>query len=111
MSKMAMGFLECAGIGAALYAMDKACKLADVRITGIDTINPKDTSAFIPLTTQVKFEGTVANVEEAAEAARLAALELNEPEAVLVSVIPGPEEGTGRLGAISKISLSKAEVG
>ncbi|MDO5558021.1 MAG: BMC domain-containing protein, partial [Oscillospiraceae bacterium] len=64
---MAVGFLECAGYGALLYAMDRACKAADIRITGVDTINPKDTSAFIPLTAQVKFEGTVSQVKIAAE--------------------------------------------
>ena len=56
---MALGFLECAGYGAVLYAMDQACKAADIRIMGIDTINSKDSSAFIPLTVQVKFEGSV----------------------------------------------------
>ncbi|MBE5995379.1 MAG: BMC domain-containing protein, partial [Paenibacillaceae bacterium] len=67
---MAIGFLECAGYGAVLYAMDKACKAADVKIIGIDTINPKDAAAFIPLTAQVKFEGGVDDVKEACEAAR-----------------------------------------
>ena len=52
---MAIGFLECAGYGALLYSMDKACKAADIKIAGIDTINPKDSNAFIPLTAQVKF--------------------------------------------------------
>ena len=47
---MALGFLECAGYGTALYAMDHACKAADIRIVGIDTINSKDSSAIIPLT-------------------------------------------------------------
>ena len=37
---MAIGFLECAGYGAVLYAMDRACKAADIEIIGIDTINP-----------------------------------------------------------------------
>ena len=39
---MAIGFLECAGYATVLYAMDKACKAADVEIIGVDTINPKD---------------------------------------------------------------------
>ena len=53
---MAMGFLEVAGYGTALYAMDKACKATDIRILGIDTINPKNSSANIPLTVQVKLK-------------------------------------------------------
>lgn len=102
---MAIGFLECAGYGALLYAMDKACKAADIKILGIDTINPKDTSAFIPLTAQVKFEGTVSQVKIAVEVAREAALEINEENEVLISVIENPYEGTKELAKISKISI------
>ena len=69
---MAIGFLECAGYGAVLYAMDRACKAADIEIIGIDTINPKDASAFIPLTAQVKFAGSVDDVKVACEVARRA---------------------------------------
>ena len=74
---MAIGFLECAGYGAVLYAMDRACKAADIEIIGIDTINPKDASAFIPLTAQVKFAGSVDDVKVACEVARRAALKLD----------------------------------
>lgn len=100
---MALGFLECAGYGALLYAMDKACKAADIRILGIDTINPKDTSAFIPLTAQVKFEGTVSQVKIAVEVAREAALEINQENEVVIAVIERPYEGTKELAKISKI--------
>ncbi len=102
---MAIGFLECAGYGALLYAMDKACKAAEIRILGIDTINPKDTSAFIPLTAQVKFEGTVSQVKVAAEVARDAALEINQEHEVLIAVIENPYEGTKKLAQISKINI------
>ncbi len=103
--KLAMGFLECAGYGAALYAMDKACKAAQIRILGIDTINPKDSSAFIPMTTQVKFEGPISDVEIAAEIAREAALRFNSEKEVLCSVIDYPYDGVDKLGAISKVKL------
>ena len=102
---MAIGFLECAGYGALLYAMDKACKAADIKILGIDTINPKDTSAFIPLTAQVKFEGTVSQVKIAVEVAREAALEINQENEVLISVIENPYKGTKELAKISKINI------
>jgi microcompartment protein CcmL/EutN len=102
---MAIGFLECAGYGALLYAMDKACKAADIRILGVDTINPKDTSAFIPLTAQVKFEGTVSQVKIAAEVAREAALKLNQENEVLTAVIENPYDGTMKLAKISKIQI------
>lgn len=100
---MAIGFLECAGYGAVIYAMDKACKTADIKILGIDTINPKDTTAFIPLTVQVKFEGEISAVKEAAKAAERAALEFNEPGEVLIRVIEQPYPGTKQLGQITKV--------
>lgn len=102
---MAIGFLECAGYGAVLYAMDKACKAADIRIVGIDTINPKDTSAFIPLTAQVKFEGTISDVKIAAETAKEAALRFNDETEVLTEVIENPYEGTRQLSQISKVKF------
>jgi ethanolamine utilization protein EutM len=104
---MAIGFLECAGYGAVLYAMDKACKAADVKIIGIDTINPKDAASFIPLTAQVKFEGGVDDVKEACEAARRAALEFNSPEDVLVRMIERPYEGTKALARITKVAFTE----
>ena len=102
---MAIGFLEVAGYGAALYAMDKACKAADIQIIGIDTINPKDTSAPIPLTVQVKFEGSVSDVKIAADIAREHALRFNEEKEIITSVIENPYEGTYKLGHISKIKF------
>lgn len=107
MAKKAMGFLECAGMGAALYAMNKACQATDITIAGIDTINPKDTSAFIPLTVQVKFKGNVSDVQEAVQVAKQAALTLNQPNEVQTAVIEYPYEGTDQLGAISKIKLTE----
>lgn len=105
---MAIGFLECAGYGAVLYAMDKACKAAAIEIIGIDTINPKDASAFIPLTAQAKFEGGTDDVKEACRHARLAALEIIRPEDVLTEVIERPFDGTERLSHITKTELKKA---
>ena len=104
---MAIGFLECAGYGAVLYAMDKACKAADIKILGIDTINPKDTSAFIPLTAQVKFEGSISDVKVAVKVAKEAALRFNQETEVLTEVIELPYEGTKELANISKVKFKK----
>jgi microcompartment protein CcmL/EutN len=106
---LAIGFLECAGYGALLYAMDKACKAADIKILGIDTINPKDSSAFIPLTTQVKFEGTISDVQVAAEVAREAALRFNSEKEVITSIIELPYDGVDKLAEISKIEFKKSK--
>jgi BMC domain. len=102
---VAIGFMECAGYGALLYAMDKACKAADIKIVGVDTINPKDTSAFIPLTAQVKFEGTISQVKVAAEVAKQAVLELDEEQEVITAVIENPYQGVNQLAEISKIKI------
>lgn len=107
MAKMAIGFLECAGYATVLYAMDKACKAADVEILGVDTINPKDTSAFIPMTAQVKFAGSVSSVKIAAEAAKQAALKYNSEKEVLTDVIELPYDGTENLAHISKIKFNR----
>ena len=72
---------------------------------GIATINPKDTSAFIPLTVQVKFEGELSAVKEAAKAAEKAALEINQPQEVLIRVIEKPYSGTKELAKITKVDI------
>ncbi|MDF2878369.1 MAG: microcompartment protein [Clostridia bacterium] len=104
---MAIGFLEVAGYGAALYAMDQACKEANIKIIGVDTINPKDTSANIPLTVQIKFEGSVSDVKIAATKAREYALRFNEEKEIITSVIENPYEGTCKLGTLSKVKFER----
>ncbi len=104
---MAIGFLEVAGYGAALYAMDKACKSAEIKIIGIDSINPKDTSAHIPLTVQIKFEGSISDVKVATEVGREAALHFNDEKEVITSVIENPYDGTCTLSHISKVKFVK----
>ncbi len=102
---MAIGFLECAGYGALIYAMDKACKAVDIRILGIDTINPKDSNAVIPLTAQVKFEGNISDVLIALEIAKESALIFNNESDITVSIIERPEIGTRALSEITKVKL------
>lgn len=104
---MAIGFLECAGIGALLYAMDKACKASNIKILGVDTINPKDTSAFIPLTAQIKFEGSISDVKVALEVAKEAALRFNDEKEIIISIIEQPYDGVDKLSRISKIKIQK----
>lgn len=102
---MALGFLEVAGYGVALYAMNKACKAADIEILGVDTINPKDSSAHIPLTVQVKFQGSVSDVKIATEVAAEAAQLFNKENEIITSVIENPYKGTMKLGHISKVKI------
>lgn len=104
---MAIGFLECAGYGALLYAMDKACKAADIKILGIDTINPKDTSSFIPLTAQVKFEGSISDVNVAIEVASIEALKFNDEKDIITAKIEQPYDGVDQLAMITKVKFNK----
>jgi ethanolamine utilization protein EutM len=106
---MAIGFLECAGYGALLYAMDKACKAADIKILGVDTINPKDSSAFIPLTAQVKFEGKISDVKVAIEVAKDAALKFNDEKEIITAIIERPYDGVDKLAKISKVKFNKED--
>lgn len=101
----AIGFLEVAGYSVALDAMDKACKAADIKIVGIDSINPKDTRAHIPLTVQVKFTGKVSDVKVAVDVAREVALRYISPGEITTHVIEGPFEGVDKLAAIGKLKL------
>lgn len=102
----AMGFLEVMGYSVAIAAMDKACKASDIKITGIDTINPKDTSANIPLTVQVKFIGSVSDVKVALEAAKEAAQKYISEEDITAHIIEGPYEGLDKLAYIGKVKRS-----
>lgn len=102
---MAIGFLEVAGYGTALYAADKACKTADISILGVDVINPKNASMPIPLTVQVKFEGNVSDVSIAIEVAEREALKFNTQSEITTSVIDNPYKGTKKLSEISKIKV------
>ncbi len=107
---MAIGFLEVAGYGTALYALDKACKTADISILGIDTINPKDTSANIPLTVQVKVEGDISDVAIAMEVAGEEALRFNTKEEIITAVIDNPYGGTKKLANISKVKIETEQL-
>ncbi|MFZ5988532.1 MAG: BMC domain-containing protein [Bacillota bacterium] len=105
MSDFAVGFLEVAGYCVALDAMDKACKAADITIIGIDTINPKDTKARIPLTVQVKFTGTISNVSAALEVAKEIAARHITLDEITAHIINGPYEGVNKLAAIGKVKV------
>lgn len=104
---MAMGFLEVAGYGAALYAMDGACKATNIEIIGIDATNPLSEKTNIPLSVQVKFVGSVSEVEAALEVATRLARELNEEKDIITHMIANPYEGTKQLGSVSKVKIQK----
>lgn len=103
---MAVGFLETAGYGVALVAMDKACKGANIKILGIDTINPKDSSGFIPLSVQVKFEGEVSDVKVALEIAKEEAKKYNNDSEILTRIISSAADKVIDICKISKVKIN-----
>lgn len=101
----AIGFLEVMGYSVALDAMDKACKAADIKIMGIDTINPKDAKAHIPLTVQVKFAGAVSDVKVAIDVATQVASQYIPLDYITTHVIERPYEGVDKLANIGKVKV------
>jgi microcompartment protein CcmL/EutN len=86
---MTAGFLEVQGFTAALCAVDSMCKAASVKITAIDANNTaNDSEAVVPVSVQVKIEGSVGDVKAALEAGKAAALKGLPPEYVLTHCIP-----------------------
>ena len=70
----ATGIVEVYGLVAAFVACDAGCKAADVTVEYFDKNKPGNPDELtVPLIVAVKFRGTVAAVEAAIEAAKLAA--------------------------------------
>mgnify|MGYP005749084511 CR=1 FL=1 len=102
----ALGMLEVQGYSVALAAMDKACKAANVTITGMDCNNPtQGDSAPIPVVVQVKFTGEISDVRVALEVARYEASRLIDEKDVLTRLIPKPFKGLEKLLSAGKVKL------
>lgn len=102
----AIGLLEVQGFSVALAAMDKACKAAKVRIEGIDCNNPASgDSAPIPVVIQVKFTGTVSDVEVALETAVREAGKYIDESDILSRLIPSGSEGIEKLLYTGKVKV------
>ena len=70
----ATGIVEVYGLVAAFVACDAGCKAADVTVEHFDKNKPGNPDELtVPLIVAVKFRGTVAAVEAAIEAAKIAA--------------------------------------
>ena len=102
--RKAVGILEVLGYSIALAAMDTACKAADISIEGIDCNNPKQgDAAAIPLTTQVKFTGPIADVKIALEAARTEAGNHLADTDIITHLIPATSVGMEDILAKGKV--------
>ncbi|MDZ7542972.1 BMC domain-containing protein, partial [Clostridium perfringens] len=89
MTRPAIGCVEVQGYSVALAVMDQACKAANITIKGIDCNNPpNDSRARIPVMIQVKFSGTVSDVQAALDVARETASRYLAPDEMLFHLIP-----------------------
>ena len=98
----ALGMIEVYGFATAVKAADAAAKAADVKIIAFDRNRPFGKFP-VPLIMQVKFEGNVAAVRAALDAAVSCA---KESDKYIVShVIPNPGEGVEKLAY--KLDINK----
>lgn len=101
----ALGLLEVYGLSTALYAIDAACKAADVVVEAIDKNRPPSGPNVpeypVPLLLMIKFRGSVEDVKTAMEVATHAADAIAGHGAT--SVIANPDDGLESLLDISCI--------
>lgn len=99
-----IGLLEVQGYSVALFAMDQACKAADIAIEGIDCNNPiLGNDAAIPVVVQVKFSGSIADVKTALEAASQAASQYIDEEDIITQMIPLASDDLKKLLPLGKV--------
>lgn len=102
--RRAIGMLEVLGFSVALAAIDRACKVADIQIEGIECNNPRQgEQAQIPVVIQVKFTGTVEDVKIALEVARKEAEKYIASEDILTHCIPSSLDDLDKLLPIGKV--------
>ena len=96
----AVGLIEIYGLATALYAIDAACKAADVTVEYIDKNKPANAESLeLPLLIMVKLRGNVADVTAGIDAAKRASEEL--AGYVVARVIASPDEGLEEMLAIN----------
>lgn len=96
----AVGLIEVYGLATALYAIDAACKAADVTVEYIDKNKPANADSMeVPLLIMIKLRGSVADVNAATEAAKRAADEI--AGYVVARTIASPDDGLEAMLAIN----------
>jgi microcompartment protein CcmL/EutN len=104
MNNKSLGLIEVQGYSVALAVMDKACKAADIKILAMDCNNPKEgDNAFIPVVVQVKFIGSVSDVQIALEVAKEAALSYIREEDIVTHCIASYSDELEKLLRCGKV--------
>ncbi|MGL4798409.1 MAG: BMC domain-containing protein [Cellulosilyticaceae bacterium] len=98
----AVGLIEVYGLATALYAIDAACKAADVTVEYIDKNKPANAEQLeVPLLIMIKLRGNVSSVTAAIDAAKQASEQI--AGYVVARVIASPDEGLEQMLAINCI--------
>lgn len=88
-----IGLIEVQGYSVALAVMDKACKAANITITGMDVNNPlQGDQAQIPVVVQVKFKGNISDVQMALRVGEQEALKYIDESNILTHFISSAME-------------------
>ncbi|GAB2569050.1 BMC domain-containing protein [Gracilibacillus alcaliphilus] len=104
----AVGLLEVLGYSVALSAMDQACKAANVEIAAMDCSNPATgDKASIPVVVQVKFTGSVSDVQVALETAREHAQQFIDDHEIITRLISQQAPGLEKLLMVGKVKRPK----
>ena len=98
----ALGLLEVYGLSTAFYAVDAACKAANVTVQALDKNRPVSQEPLAaPLLITIKLRGSVDDVRAGVEAGERAANELTG--CLNAKVIARPDEGLERFLQITCI--------
>ncbi len=90
----ALGMLEVCGYSTALLVINTICHHMDVQIVAVNINKPAVAILEkIPLQAQVKFQGSVEQVQAALEAGYEVALKYNEADDIITGMIANPHEG------------------
>lgn len=99
-----LGILELCGYSTALLAINKMTQDCNIKIVAIDIDKPAVAELDkIPLTAQVKFVGSVSEVEYALEVGKKIAYKYNEEHEVIARIIPNYHENMIGLIKLSKL--------
>ncbi|SHK02959.1 BMC domain-containing protein [Paramaledivibacter caminithermalis] len=94
----ALGMLEVCGYSTALIVINEIYHHMDIKVVAININKPAVAILEkIPLQAQVKFIGTLDQVNAALELGYKVALKYNEPEDIISDCIPNPHEGIEKM--------------
>ncbi|WP_390196245.1 BMC domain-containing protein [Gracilibacillus marinus] len=100
----ALGLLEVLGFSVALYVMDQACKQANITIQAMDCNNPiNGDDATIPVVVQVKFTGSVSDVQVALDVAKESARMFLAEDEIVTRLISSQADGLEKLIHTGKV--------